>query len=128
MRLWAAQEQEKAMILPSVLVLVLGGFGGSAALGSNSEAPSKQPQASSSPAKVSAAEIQKLIDQLGSEKFVERQAASKRLAEIGEPAWNALRKAAANSEELEVRRRAGRLADDIGKKTFIEIRRFGEGG
>ena len=92
------------------------------------ESSTKQPQASLTPAKPSPAEIEKLITQLGSAKYVERKAASNRLADIGEPAWNSLRKAAANSDDLEVRRRAERLAQDIGKKTFIEIRHFGAGG
>src|SRR5205085_5635851 len=36
------------------------------------------------------AEVQRLIGQLGSEKFTEREAASKRLMEIGEPALDAV--------------------------------------
>src|SRR6266571_2059045 len=46
-------------------------------------------------------EIVRLIKQLGSDKFKEREAASKRLAEIGEPALDALDKAA-TSNDLEV--------------------------
>jgi WD40 repeat protein len=87
-----------------------------------------QPQVSDATAKPSAGDIQKLVDQLGSAVFVERKAAANRLAAIGEPAWNALRKAAARSDDLEVRRSASRLARDIGRKTFIEIRHFGAGG
>jgi WD40 repeat protein len=91
------------------------------------ERAAKQPQTSTAPAQPGPAEIQKLIDQLGSGSYVERQAASNRLREIGEPAWSALRKAAL-SDDLEVRRRAARLAKDIGEKTFKELRRFGTGG
>jgi hypothetical protein len=39
-------------------------------------------------------EIERLIKQLGSDDFTEREAASKRLESIGEPAWLAVRKAA----------------------------------
>ena len=80
------------------------------------------------PPKPSAGDIQKLVDQLGSNIYTERKAAGDRLARIGEPAWNALRKAARTSEDLEVRRSAGRLAQEIGKKTFVEIRHFGGPG
>jgi WD40 repeat protein len=109
-------------------VLAVGFFIPFGLRGLGQEGPAKQTQASSAPAKPSPAEIQKLIDQLGSGKYAEREEASNRLAEIGEPAWKALRKAAALSEDLEIRRRAGRLAQEIGKKTFMEIRRFGTGG
>src|SRR5262249_45879452 len=110
--------QEEAMIrrILALAVVSLIGFG---TRSFGQESPTKQANASSQPTKPSPAEIGKLIDQLGSAKFVDRQAASNRLADIGEPAWNALRKAAANSEELEIRRRAERLAQDIGRKTFI---------
>src|SRR4051812_26915778 len=47
-------------------------------------------------------EIQRLVRQLGSNRFRERQAAAKRLEEIGEPALGALQKA---TDTLEVRRR-----------------------
>jgi hypothetical protein len=87
-----------------------------------------QPQASDAPAKPSTGDIQKVVDQLGSAVFVERKAAANRLAAIGEPAWSALRKAAAMSDDLEVRRSASRLAQEIGKKTFVEIRHIGGGG
>jgi len=54
-------------------------------------------------------EIDRLIQQLGSPKFAEREAASKRLEAIGTPAVKALRKAATTSPDTEVRRRAQRL-------------------
>jgi hypothetical protein len=98
---------------------------GQMAFGQAGQTP--QPQASDAPAKPSAGDIQKLVDQLRSAVFVERKAAANRLAAIGEPAWNALRKAAARSDDLEVRRSASLLAQEIGKKTFIEIRHFGGG-
>src|SRR5207244_1362765 len=48
------------------------------------------------------AEIERLVKQLGSPRFKEREAATKRLTEIGEPALEALRKPA---DSLEARRR-----------------------
>jgi hypothetical protein len=55
-------------------------------------------------------EIQRLIRKLGSENFQEREAASRDLAAIGEPARSALR-SARDSSDLEVRRRAARLVE-----------------
>jgi hypothetical protein len=89
----------------------------------------QQSQASGVLVKISTVDIQKLVDQLGSNIYVERKDAANRLAAIGEPAWNALRKAATTSEDLEVRRSAARLADEIGRKRFVEVRlldRLGE--
>jgi formylglycine-generating enzyme required for sulfatase activity len=53
--------------------------------------------------------VDRLIRQLGSEKFEEREAASRALQAIGEPALTSLRRAATNSGDAEVRRRAKRL-------------------
>lgn len=55
-------------------------------------------------------EIQRLIRQLGSENFQKREAASRDLAAIGQPAGSALR-SAMDSSDLEVRRRAARLVE-----------------
>jgi WD40 repeat protein len=90
--------------------------------------PTRQPQVPFAPEKLRAGEIQKLTDQLGSNNYGERQAATARLAAMGEPAWNALRKAAAMSADPEIRSRAARLAQEIGKKTFVEVRHFRSGG
>jgi WD40 repeat protein len=54
----------------------------------------------------SPAEIDRLIKQLGSDEFEQRQAASKALEAIGEPALDALRKTANKSDNAEIRRRA----------------------
>jgi hypothetical protein len=56
------------------------------------------------------AEIDRLIQQLGSPRFADREAAGKRLQAIGEPAFEALRKAASASADPEIRQRAARLA------------------
>src|SRR5262249_45908583 len=73
----------------------------------------------------------KLIAQLGSDSFDDREAASQRLDAIGEPAWAALRKAAGTSSDAEIRQRAQRLAEGISHRCFGEVRRFegsGNGG
>jgi hypothetical protein len=56
------------------------------------------------------AEIERLIRQLGSDKFGEREAASKALEAVGKPALTALRRAE-NSGDAEVRSRARRLIE-----------------
>jgi uncharacterized protein (TIGR03067 family) len=66
------------------------------------------------PAKETEAEkIARLIRQLGDDAFAEREAASKELDAIGEPALGALRQAAASSDDAEIRQRAGRLVQGI---------------
>ena len=52
-----------------------------------------------------AAQIDRLVQQLGSLSFREREAASKALRAIGKAAWPALLKANANTRDAEVRRR-----------------------
>jgi hypothetical protein len=64
--------------------------------------------AGAEPANPGADEIGRLIKQLGSDSFEEREAASLRLAEIGGPALPALGKAA-GSQDAEVSRRASAL-------------------
>src|SRR6516165_6199882 len=58
-------------------------------------------------------QVQKLIDQLGNDKFAEREAAGRRLEALGESAFLALRKAVASSPDPEIRQRAGRVAEAI---------------
>jgi hypothetical protein len=55
------------------------------------------------------AEISRLIQQLGSSDFKKRDAATKALVEIGLPALDGLRKAAAESSDAEIRRRAAQI-------------------
>jgi hypothetical protein len=57
----------------------------------------------------SAADIDRLIGQLGSEVFAEREAASTALEQLGEAALEPLRKAREASDDAEIRRRAERL-------------------
>ncbi len=54
-------------------------------------------------------EIARLVKQLGSDVFKEREAATMRLKEIGEPARAALRRAATDSGDAEIRSRAAAL-------------------
>jgi hypothetical protein len=54
-------------------------------------------------------DIERLVQQLGSDRFKEREAASIALKKVGKPALNALVKAAKGSADLEVRTRAARL-------------------
>jgi WD40 repeat protein len=69
-----------------------------------------------------AAAIQRLIAQLGSDRFAQREAASRRLKVIGEPAISALDKAATTSEDPEVRRRAEQLLQAISRLLFSNAR------
>ncbi len=55
------------------------------------------------------ARIDRLIEQLGSKKFNEREAAARALEKMGEKALPALRKAAMEHADSEVRRRAASL-------------------
>lgn len=62
---------------------------------------------------LSAEQIQQLIDQLGDDSFDIREKASKRLVELGKPVLAALRKAAADSKDPEIRLRAQKALNDI---------------
>src|ERR1700722_15902973 len=64
-------------------------------------------------------EIERLVKQLASGKFKEREAATKRLKEVGEPARAALRKAAASSADVEIRQRASRLIQALNAKLQV---------
>src|SRR4051812_16514519 len=65
-------------------------------------------------------EIERLVNQLGSDKFKEREAASKRLTEIGEPALGPLHKAESHSD-AEVRCRARDIVVAIEDKLGPEL-------
>ena len=71
-----------------------------------------------------AREAAALVEQLGSEKFEEREKAEQRLIEIGGEAWDAVSAAARNSTDLEVRFRAGKLLAVLQRKRFAEVRRW----
>jgi tetratricopeptide (TPR) repeat protein len=65
--------------------------------------------------------IERLIRQLGSPQFAERDAATKQLKDIGDPALAALREAAKGNDDPEVRRRADRLADDLEEAALARL-------
>jgi WD40 repeat protein len=88
------------------------------ATGGKTAADGKEPAAERIPA---------LLRQLGDRRYAKREAAGKALEAIGEPAWYPLRKLAKTSPDLETRRRAARLVEVIGKRLFVEVRRFGGG-
>jgi len=80
------------------------------------------------PPRHGASEGTRLIEHLGSEKFAEREAASKRLAEIGEPALDALHKAL-RSDDLEIRCRARRIVAAVENRLYgPELRLTGHTG
>jgi hypothetical protein len=58
-------------------------------------------------------DIQRLVRQLGSDKFKEREAATSALFKVGKPALGALQAAAKDSGDEEIRRRAAKLVLDI---------------
>jgi hypothetical protein len=68
-----------------------------------------------------AAQIVRLIEQLGSEVYAEREAASRALKRLGEPALEPLQKARQESLDAEIRRRAERLVAII-EPPVIEAR------
>jgi hypothetical protein len=73
-------------------------------------------------------QIAKLVRQLGHDKFEEREAATKALAQVGCPALESLRRAAAMDKEVEVRHRAADLVDKIENslaQLLIDYRQFG---
>ncbi|MCI0356937.1 MAG: WD40 repeat domain-containing protein [Planctomycetaceae bacterium] len=70
------------------------------------------------------AELARWIRQLGAEELKEREAAAKRLEQIGTPALPALREAAKADADAEVRLRAGRLVKIIERSLFTEARRW----
>src|ERR1700722_1839243 len=65
------------------------------------------------------ARIQKLIDNLGSVSFEEREQASKALEHFGTPAISELRKAIAN-DDAEITRRATRLLGRVEEKALVD--------
>jgi WD40 repeat protein len=74
---------------------------------------------SAAPPDRGAADVSRLIEQLGSDDFAQREEAHRRLAEVGEAALEPLRKAL-QSDDAEVRRRAGELVREIERRLFGE--------
>src|SRR5436309_12997666 len=65
-------------------------------------------------------EIARLVRQLGDDEFQQREAATTRLKEIGEPALDAVTKATTSSDP-EVRRRAEQIVAVIEDKVYPEL-------
>lgn len=65
------------------------------------------------------ADIARLIKQLGSDDFAQREAAGKELVDIGEPARAALEKAAAAADDEEIRERAAGILKEINSRLQI---------
>src|SRR5262245_18965078 len=84
--------------------------------------------AAAPPAGPSGAEVGRLIGQLGADDFDRRESATERLKMAGEPALDALHKAL-SSDDLEVRRRAGRVVATIENRLYgPELRLLGHTG
>jgi hypothetical protein len=71
------------------------------------------PEAAAPPVRAETATLARLIEQLGSDNFAEREEAAKALVAIGHPALAALRHASAHHPDLEVRLRAKRVAGEF---------------
>lgn len=69
-------------------------------------------------------EIERLIQQLGSPKFAERETATKRLHAIGEPALDSLRQAASRTNDAEIRGRTESLIKAIEDRIYTEVGRL----
>jgi WD40 repeat protein len=69
-------------------------------------------------------EVARLVRQLGSRRYAEREAAGRRLQAIGEPAFDALQRAAEGNPDQEVRRRAATLVRAIAKGIYREVARL----
>lgn len=70
---------------------------------------------------------EELIERLGDPSYQSRRSAERGLREMGDPALEALQKAAEEHEDSEVRWRAGRLARQIESGDTGELRERGEG-
>src|SRR5262249_11119100 len=105
---------------PAAVVLLLSMTFNLASQSGAAESPSTKNQKG-------AAETNRLIEQLGSKKFPEREAAAKALEAIGPPAVEALRKTD-HSKDPEVRRRVSMLLDAIEnslEQLVIDYQAFG---
>src|SRR5947207_8412975 len=71
--------------------------------------------------------IDQLIQQLGHDEFGQREDASRRLVQIGEPALAALRRAATAHADAEIKHRAATLVRKIEKELRGELLTFGNG-
>ena len=103
----------KRFIAAAIVLAGAAGFGFGGAAQQAPAGPGEKP--------VDAAEIDRLVRELGDGEYKVREAAEKRLAEIGEQAGPQIKKAA-GSEDAEVRQRAGRLLTNIFTGSEIQAR------
>ncbi len=96
-------------------VLLLAGALGGRAAGPSDAAPDVK-------------EVERLIEQLGSDTAAKRRDASRRLEAMGEPALPLLRKAVRSHADPDVRLRAGLVVRAIEAERWGEVRHFGAGG
>ena len=68
------------------------------------------------------AEVERLVDDLSSESYDAREAAGRRLLNIGEAAWDRVFDASQSAGDLELRYRAAELLKTLEKKKFSPIR------
>ncbi len=108
----------KALLCVALLVgLVAGPFGYGMIAGARKD---NEPATNGQPVP----EVERLIGQLGSKKFAQREAAGERLAALGEPALGPLRTAAATAHDPEVKHRAAVLVREVSRRLYREVRRF----
>ena len=68
------------------------------------------------------AEVERLVDDLSSESYDAREAAGRRLVNIGEAAWDKVYEASQSAKDLELRYRAAELLKTLEKRKFSPIR------
>ncbi len=111
-------------VAPGLLIVVWACAQGGSAVASRPAAPARLLRLPA--AQDDSTQIDRLIKQLGSEQFAEREAASRELAAYGESALPALRRAAAGSGDAEVRRRARELVRTIVARLLNPPKRPGQ--
>jgi hypothetical protein len=118
---WMTKWKNKVVALSSITLLGAAGtlLNRDAVLGQS--APTKDQAAEN---KINEKMIRSLIAELGNDSYERREAAAKRLAEIGEPALKPLENAAQKDSDPEVRSRARELMRVIDKSSLQEVRRF----
>ena len=87
----------------------------------NADEPKPKPSAGESESKSKAnekTELARLIEQLGDQEFVKREAAGRALEAVGEPALDALVKAAKSNKDPEIRHRAENVIQRIRARCF----------
>jgi RNA polymerase sigma factor (sigma-70 family) len=116
--------QTMSCLLLTTVLLAGSGLFRYCSVPATSSAKAALPIAAASPATDKQMLIRELIEQLGDDNFQKRDEAERRLVAIGLPALELLRRAARESSDPEVRRRAARAAQVISKGLFGQVRQF----